>query len=217
MKYLKVATPPTGGYHAQPAVSVPTIGEPSVVVTQTPMLPRQAPAKVNPSLLVLVFFVFLKGTYCANVFKDVKGVKRKADTTTPTANALDPLYTPVENKAAKIPTRRESGRQIKKPRSSDDGLGYASAVPIGLPVSGTASGSSKEKLSEALKSCNEILKELFSKKHSVSGLKYFFLIRDRTWFRFLVQVRIFTSRKKFYGVSSKKNLFRIFQVTRYFL
>lgn len=26
----------------------------------------------------------------------------------------------------------------------------------------------KEKLSDALKSCNEILKELFSKKHSVS-------------------------------------------------
>lgn len=31
-------------------------------------------------------------------------------------------------------------------------------------------GKSKEKLSEALKSCNEILKELFSKKHSV--IKY---------------------------------------------
>ncbi|KAK6620706.1 hypothetical protein RUM43_011001 [Polyplax serrata] len=137
-----VAAPPAGGYHAQPAVSVPTIGEPSVVVSQTPMLPRQAPAKVK------------------------KGVKRKADTTTPTASALDPLYTPLENKAAKIPTRRESGRQIKKPRSSDDGLGFTSAVPIGLPPSGPTSGSSKEKLSESLKSCNEILKELFSRKHA---------------------------------------------------
>lgn len=96
-------------------------------------------------------------------------MKRKADTTTPTANALDPLYTPVENKPAKIPTRRESGRQIKKPRSSDDGVVFTAGVPIGLPLSGPASGSSKEKLSEALKSCNEILKELFSKKHSVSS------------------------------------------------
>lgn len=37
---------------------------------------------------------------------------------------------------------------------------------------------SKEKLSDALKSCNEILKELFSKKHSVSFIirvKYFYL------------------------------------------
>lgn len=31
---------------------------------------------------------------------------------------------------------------------------------------------SKEKLSDALKSCNEILKELFSKKHSVSYTLY---------------------------------------------
>ena len=103
-----------------------------------------------------------------------KGVKRKADTTTPTASALDPLYTPVENKAAKIPTRRESGRQIKKPRSSDDGLGFAAAVPIGLPPSGPTSGSSKEKLSESLKSCNEILKELFSRKHAVCLLHELF-------------------------------------------
>lgn len=43
-----------------------------------------------------------------------KGVKRKADTTTPTANSFDPLFTPMESKSAKISTRRESGRQIKK-------------------------------------------------------------------------------------------------------
>ena len=43
-----------------------------------------------------------------------KGVKRKADTTTPTANSFDPIYAPLDSKNAKIPTRRESGRQIKK-------------------------------------------------------------------------------------------------------
>jgi hypothetical protein len=43
-----------------------------------------------------------------------KGVKRKADTTTPTANSFDPIYPPLDSKNAKIPTRRESGRQIKK-------------------------------------------------------------------------------------------------------
>lgn len=31
----------------------------------------------------------------------------------------------------------------------------------------------KEKLSESLKACNEILKELFNKKHSVSFVFYF--------------------------------------------
>ncbi|KAJ8673036.1 hypothetical protein QAD02_004297, partial [Eretmocerus hayati] len=75
-----------------------------------------------------------------------KGVKRKADTTTPTANSFDPIYAPLDSKNAKLPTRRESGRQIKKPQH--------------------ASGKTKDKLSEVLKSCNEILKELFSKKHS---------------------------------------------------
>lgn len=43
-----------------------------------------------------------------------KGVKRKADTTTPTANSFEPHFTPTESKSAKISTRRESGRQIKK-------------------------------------------------------------------------------------------------------
>lgn len=50
--FKKVATPPTGGYHAQPAATVPTIGEPSVV-SQSPMMPRQAPAKVTENHLVL--------------------------------------------------------------------------------------------------------------------------------------------------------------------
>ena len=42
-----------------------------------------------------------------------KGVKRKADTTTPTATAFEP-YAAMESKNAKIATRRESGRQVRK-------------------------------------------------------------------------------------------------------
>lgn len=46
-----------------------------------------------------------------------KGVKRKADTTTPTANAFESPYTnPMDSKSAKIATRRESGRQVNKVR-----------------------------------------------------------------------------------------------------
>ncbi|XP_056643448.1 bromodomain-containing protein 3-like isoform X5 [Diorhabda sublineata] len=83
-----------------------------------------------------------------------KGVKRKADTTTP-ATAYD--YPPtLESKSAKISTRRESGRQIKKPtRPELDGH-----------VPQPASHKTKEKLPESLKACYEILLELFSKKHS---------------------------------------------------
>ncbi|XP_015434365.1 PREDICTED: bromodomain-containing protein 2-like isoform X2 [Dufourea novaeangliae] len=116
--------PPTSGYHAQPAMdpqAASAVPPPPQVPTAPTVMPPSQPAKVK------------------------KGVKRKADTTTPTANSFEPLYK-LDPKNAKIPTRRESGRQIKKPQHT--------------------TGKSKEKLSEALKSCNEILKELFSKKHS---------------------------------------------------
>lgn len=103
-----------------------------------------------------------------------KGVKRKADTTTPSATAYD--YNPaLEPVPAKVATRRESGRQIKKPsRPELDGLvpyhqsnmapiiGNAQALPQ------HASHKSRGKLTESMKACSEILKELFSKKHSVS-------------------------------------------------
>lgn len=54
------------------------------------VIPPQAPAKVK------------------------KGVKRKADTTTPTANAFESPYTVMDAKIAKVGTRRESGRQGMK-------------------------------------------------------------------------------------------------------
>ncbi|XP_063912894.1 bromodomain-containing protein 3-like isoform X4 [Zophobas morio] len=97
-----------------------------------------------------------------------KGVKRKADTTTPTATAYD--YNPQleSSKSAKISTRRESGRQIKKP-SMDVFVPYHQAnitPPIYTSTPQMPAHKPKEKLSESLKSCNEILKELFCRKHS---------------------------------------------------
>ncbi|KAL3276448.1 hypothetical protein HHI36_011829 [Cryptolaemus montrouzieri] len=107
-----------------------------------------------------------------------KGVKRKADTTTPSATAYD--YNPaLDSTPAKVATRRESGRQIKKPsRPELDGLvpyHQANMAPI---ISNTttpqqASHKARGKLSESLKACNEILKELFSKKHSSYGWPFY--------------------------------------------
>lgn len=109
-----------------------------------------------------------------------KGVKRKGEAITqitPTTYDTHFNATPVDAKSAKISTRRESGRQIKKPtRPEMDGLvpyHQTNMQPIvTTPVNQTQSqhaahNKNKEKLSEALKSCNEILKELFCKKHSV--------------------------------------------------
>ncbi|XP_053907984.1 bromodomain-containing protein 2 isoform X2 [Cuculus canorus] len=96
-----------------------------------------------------------------------KGVKRKADTTTPTTTAIiatsgesSPSATLVEPKAAKIPARRESGRPIKPPRKD-------------LPDSQQHQTSKKGKLSEQLKYCNGILKELLSKKHAAYAWPFY--------------------------------------------
>ncbi|NWI18368.1 BRD2 protein, partial [Crypturellus soui] len=98
-----------------------------------------------------------------------KGVKRKADTTTPTTTAIiatsgggesSPSAPLLEAKAAKIPARRESGRPIKPPRKD-------------LPDSQQHQTSKKGKLSEQLKYCNGILKELLSKKHAAYAWPFY--------------------------------------------
>ncbi|NWX93819.1 BRD2 protein, partial [Nothoprocta pentlandii] len=96
-----------------------------------------------------------------------KGVKRKADTTTPTTTAIiatsgesSPSAAPPDAKAAKAPARRESGRPIKPPRKD-------------LPDSQQHQTSKKGKLSEQLKYCNGILKELLSKKHAAYAWPFY--------------------------------------------
>lgn len=101
-------------------------------------------------------------------FLQKKGVKRKADTTTPTPTAIlapgSPASPPggLEPKAARLPPmRRESGRPIKPPRKD-------------LPDSQQQHQSSKKgKLSEQLKHCNGILKELLSKKHAAYAWPFY--------------------------------------------
>lgn len=82
-----------------------------------------------------------------------KGVKRKADTTTPTASAITSCESSpiVEGSTpCKLFSRRGSGRPIKPPRKD-------------LPDS--PQQGKKAKLSECLKYCNVILKEMFTKRH----------------------------------------------------
>ncbi|KPM06423.1 Bromodomain-containing protein 2 [Sarcoptes scabiei] len=92
-----------------------------------------------------------------------KGVKRKADTTT--SEAPQPFFsTPYSqsffnkntlDKPSKMGTRRESGRPIKKPSKDLPDL------DPGKPLSNAKKG----KLSEQMKHCETIIKELLSKKH----------------------------------------------------
>jgi hypothetical protein len=78
--------------------------------------------------------------------KKLQGVKRKqADTTTPPMAAMDPGLDD---------SRRESGRQIKR---------VVKDLPEFAPQH---SSKPRAQLSESLKACNEILKEVLGKKHA---------------------------------------------------
>lgn len=82
-----------------------------------------------------------------------KGVKRKADTTT-LLDSSSYLKQSFEPKPSKMSTRRESGRPIKKPSKDLPDTAQHVSKP------------KKGKMSEQMKYCSQILKELFAKKHA---------------------------------------------------
>lgn len=90
--------------------------------------------------------------------KPKKGIKRKADTTTP-ISSYESAYPSMDSennssKSSKPSTRRESGRPIKKPSKDLPDTAQHVSKPA-----------KKGKLSEQLKYCSTVLKELFAKKH----------------------------------------------------
>ncbi|MBN3313270.1 BRDT protein, partial [Atractosteus spatula] len=93
-----------------------------------------------------------------------KGVKRKADTTTPAASVVtscESSPTPAEPKPCKLASRRGSGRPIKPPKKD-------------LPDSQQQHQVGKKpKLSEQLKCCSAILKEMFAKKHAAYAWPFY--------------------------------------------
>ncbi|KAI5700247.1 hypothetical protein M8J76_006116 [Diaphorina citri] len=89
-----------------------------------------------------------------------KAVKRKADSPDPLGSALP------EDFPGKVSARRESGRQIKKPNRGSDEGSFTTQLATSVTSVGDQGSYAKPKLTESLKYCNEILKELFSKKHS---------------------------------------------------
>lgn len=70
-------------------------------------------------------------------------------------------YDPTQPKPAKIPTRRESNRQIKPPKRD-------------LPEAAQHQKGKKDiKLTAQLKYCANVIKDFLSKKHSVSLIVLF--------------------------------------------
>merc|ERR1719397_1669705 len=84
----------------------------------------------------------------AQPIKKKQGVKRKADTTT-----ADP--------SGELSDEKKPARQIKKPiKDMPDTLPQHSSKP-------------KNRMTEAMKACNEIIKEMFSKKHSAYAWPFY--------------------------------------------
>lgn len=116
----------------------------------------------------MVSHLYMLPSLCVRfLFSQKKGVKRKADTTTPTTSAITASSsespTPLsESKQAKVALRREStGRPIKPPKKDlDDG-------EAGLL------GAKRGRLTEHLKHCDVILKEMLSKKHAAYAWPFY--------------------------------------------
>ncbi|KAK3600099.1 hypothetical protein CHS0354_004797 [Potamilus streckersoni] len=118
-----------------------------------------------------------------------KGVKRKADTTTPVvhipptapiADPYDPIFDPIptpmpklgEKTAAKVtPVRRESNRQIKKPKRDLPDEQTRPSLDVDNVQQSTKG--KKGKLNEQMKYCSNLIKELFSKKHSAYAWPFY--------------------------------------------
>ncbi|XP_029578206.1 bromodomain-containing protein 3 isoform X4 [Salmo trutta] len=96
-----------------------------------------------------------------------KGVKRKADTTTPTTSAIsasrsDSPTQLLESQQGKVSSRRESTvRPLKPPKKGTEDR----EVPL--------LGGKKGKLGEQLKHCDFILKEMLSKKHAAYAWPFY--------------------------------------------
>lgn len=108
--------------------------------------------------------------------KPKKGVKRKADTTTPStitaSDPFDPPYAPSLSAPAapKMATRRGSGREIKRP-PKDLPDSQIQVVESQQPLA--VSKGKSNKMTEQLKFCNNVLKELFAKKHAAYAWPFY--------------------------------------------
>lgn len=107
---------------------------------------------------------------CLSGWKQKKGVKRKADTTTPTTSAISAgradSPSAQDTKPAKLgSTRREATARPAKTRRE-----------VGEEVAGGevgAGGRKSSKLGEQMKHCDAILKEMLSKKHAAYAWPFY--------------------------------------------
>ncbi|XP_054158043.1 bromodomain-containing protein 2-like isoform X1 [Oppia nitens] len=133
-----------------PITSLPTATVPPIPqqTTSSPNIQNTSFRNSGPSVMPAI--------HSSGPSKPKKGVKRKADTTTPLDSSISSAYNiqVSEPKPSKMSTRRESGRPIKKPSKDLPDTAQHVSKP------------KKGKMTEKMKYCSAILKELFAKKHA---------------------------------------------------
>merc|ERR1719186_1245339 len=115
-----------------------------------PTLPSVAPKAetLTPTVAPATTIPSGSGQDFSHPIKKKQGVKRKADTTT-------------ADSSGELPDDKKLARQKKKPGKGTSGI---------LPQH---SSKPKNRMTEALKACNEIIKEMFSKKHSANAWPFY--------------------------------------------
>ncbi|KAJ8038400.1 Bromodomain testis-specific protein [Holothuria leucospilota] len=150
---VEPAAAATAAAAATPVTQTPAAIVPPSFTSPQPVYsspPAPTPTKMDPRS---------EGKFDIVYFQSKRGVKRQADTTTPSTVAPNlPVnnsdYDPTQPKPAKIPTRRESNRQIKPPKRD-------------LPEAAQHQKGKKDvKLTVQLKYCANIIKDFLSKKHA---------------------------------------------------
>ncbi|XP_078141153.1 bromodomain-containing protein 3b isoform X1 [Centroberyx gerrardi] len=161
------ASPPTSYPSPSPSQTPVISTTPTPVQATPPVSAPQPPAAMMPSAQPVV---------------KKKGVKRKADTTTPTTSAISAgradSPSAQDAKPAKLgSSRREAAARPPKTRKEggEEAAGgeAGGAAGGGGAGGGGAAGRKGGKLGEQLKHCDTILKEMLSKKHAAYAWPFY--------------------------------------------
>ncbi|XP_069795301.1 bromodomain-containing protein 3-like isoform X2 [Narcine bancroftii] len=125
---------------------------PSEIAIQKPVQSIQTSLPVTPVPPLISASQF--------VTKVKKGVKRKADTTTPTTSISNEGSESMSRKPSKICSWKVTSQSIKSPAKD-------------LPDSQQQQAGKKEKIMEYFQDCNSILKEMFAKKHAAYAWPFY--------------------------------------------
>lgn len=102
-----------------------------------------------------------------------KGVKRKADTTTPTTSAISAGRADSPSAQDTKPAKLGSARREAAARPAKTRRETGEEVAVGDVGAGGAGGRKSGKLGEQMKHCDAILKEMLSKKHAAYAWPFY--------------------------------------------